>query len=89
MVGISFKISKSGTRYVPKLSANVKIQKHEVAADENGVFSNGIKRQTGLVNLKRPLSDGLESSPAKKSRGEVCRGFCFSWLLHVAGILVS
>lgn len=71
-MGISFKISKSGTRYVPKLSSNVKLQKHDVAGDENGVHTNGINRQ---AVPKRPLSDGLEgvgSPPAKKSRGEVC-----------------
>lgn len=77
MVGISFKISKSGTRYVPKLSSNVKLQKHEAATDENGVHSNGINRQEVPSNLKRPFSDGVDGlySPAKKSRAEVCHQF--------------
>jgi len=82
-VGISFKISKSGTRYVPKLSSNVKLQKHDVAADENGGHVNGIKRQAGFLDPKRPLSDGFESPPAKKSRGEVCCNFYCSWRKYV------
>ena len=80
MVGVSFKISKSGTRYVPKLSSNVKLQKHDVSTDENGVHSNGINRQEAPSNLKRPHSDAVEGlcSPPKKCRAEVCSTFCCS-----------
>lgn len=80
MVGISFKISKIGTRYVPKVSSNVKLQNHEAAAEENGAHINEVNHQEGTLNRKRPLPEGFEgvkSLSAKKSRGEIApRGSC-------------
>lgn len=83
MVGISFKISKSGTRYIPKLSI-ARTQKNGVAAEpnkaENGVASpapqSNFASQPELAtsNLKRSVPEGRDAVNIpyfKKARGEV------------------
>jgi len=66
MVGISFKISKSGTRYSPKLSTP-KTQKPDSQAGSHGLSSNQ------ELATKRRQSDETDGpySPFKKSRREV------------------